>query len=244
MKKRYMVIMAITLVLTLVMAGKGTSLAGERDQLPAMAEVLLKNNVAIDEWSLYARESIPTDSVEKTAQKIMKQVEHFSWEIHPEGESWKAVGTSNQTGAWKKEKIQIISTPKKGKAQAYILYELKGYGWDPKKWEVYSSSFEQTKQDIFHGKPTFFSCIKGKNSVKMEGVLYNQAEKLLNDFEAEPIEKLEEESFISVSAYTGQWKNALPAKNGKMNIQIAIRNAGMGDPATIVVGTPIITTEY
>jgi hypothetical protein len=78
----------------------------------------------------------------------------------------------------------------------------------------------------------------------MESVLSVEIQDLLRAFNAKPVESLVEESFISVSAYTGLWKEALQTKKQEMNLQIALRKTRMGGQTTIVVGTPIITSEY
>ncbi|HWO98815.1 MAG TPA: YwmB family TATA-box binding protein, partial [Bacillus sp. (in: firmicutes)] len=67
---------------------------------------------------------------------------------------------------------------------------------------------------------------------------------LLNEFRAEPRESLVEESFVSMSAYTEMWEEALPTEQHRMNLQIGMRKMGMGGETTLVVGTPIITSEY
>ena len=64
----------------------------------------------------------------------------------------------------------------------------------------------------------------------------------MEDLSAKPIESLEEIAFVSVSAYTEEWKDALAVNREKMNVQVALRNTD--NKTTVVVGTPIITSEY
>jgi hypothetical protein len=97
---------------------------------------------------------------------------------------------------------------------------------------------------MFDKNPQIFSCANGQTGGKINEVLYNQSLKILKDFSADPIESLQEEAFVSVSAYTENWKNSIPEKNKEMNIQIALRNQGLGASTTVVIGTPIITSEY
>lgn len=58
------------------------------------------------------------------------------------------------------------------------------------------------------------------------------------------MESLNEQRFVSISGFTNDWDHSIKTKNGKMNIQISLRSAGMGERTTVTVGTPIITTEY
>ncbi|MCD8502193.1 MAG: YwmB family TATA-box binding protein [Bacillaceae bacterium] len=51
-------------------------------------------------------------------------------------------------------------------------------------------------------------------------------------------------TFISLSAYTELWDTYIITNQKKMNLQVALRNTGMGGETTITIGTPIITVEY
>ncbi|EEK97621.1 hypothetical protein bcere0013_51120 [Bacillus cereus BDRD-ST26] len=64
----------------------------------------------------------------------------------------------------------------------------------------------------------------------------------MKDLSARAIEQIEERAFASVSAYNKKWDDALSTNREKINVQIAIRSTDNKD--TIVVGTPIITSEY
>lgn len=53
-----------------------------------------------------------------------------------------------------------------------------------------------------------------------------------------------EPNFVSVSAFTNEWKESIKTEKHQMNLQVSLRNAGMGEKLTVTVGTPIVTTEY
>ena len=63
-------------------------------------------------------------------------------------------------------------------------------------------------------------------------------------FKRKELEKLEETSFISASAYTPLFQESIEGTSGAMNLQVGIREEGLGGKTTLVVGTPIITIEY
>ena len=98
--------------------------------------------------------------------------------------------------------------------------------------------------DIFRGKPTIFSCIKGEFSDKMNETLPYKVNHLLNAFQAKKVEALEEDDFISTSAYTPLFEERIDNSEKEMNVQIGLRTQDMGGKTTFVVGTPIITIEY
>jgi hypothetical protein len=211
-----------------------------------MAHVLQQNGAKIEEWVIYTREYSPTLQDDATFLQKVNELKgkhpEFQWTFEKNNDIWKATGLYKHSSV--KEKIQLVATVTNQKPQTYILYEVKGFGWSETKLKPVFKNVEQKLSKIFMKQPVFFSCVKGEFSDKMKGVLFNQVNHLLAEFDAKPIEALHEKTFVSVSAYTEQWENALPTKEHPMNIQLALRTTGLGEKTTVVVGTPIITIEY
>ena len=67
---------------------------------------------------------------------------------------------------------------------------------------------------------------------------------LLQAFQAQEIESLQEDSFISTTAYSPLFGETIQTMTDEMNLQLGVRKQGLGAKTTIVVGTPIITVEY
>jgi TATA-box binding len=215
-------------------------------EIKEIARVLQRNGVKIEEWVVYTREYSQTVKDHATfLQKVneLKEKHHrFQWSFKKDHDIWKATGLYEHASF--QEKIQLVMTVTNKKPQTYILYEVKGFDWSEESSKKVLKTIEQNMSKIFVKEPTLFSCVKGEFSDKMKGVLFKQASNLLTEFDAKPIEALQEETFVSVSAYTEQWENALPSTNQLMNIQLALRTKGLGEKTTVVVGTPIITIEY
>ncbi|MFA9457643.1 YwmB family TATA-box binding protein [Halalkalibacter sp. AB-rgal2] len=75
--------------------------------------------------------------------------------------------------------------------------------------------------------------------------IQTQAYEWLEHLDAQAVEELVEEQFISLSAYQPEWGSGLMTGNEHMNVQIALRDVeGMGARTRVTIGTPIITTEY
>ncbi|MBA2871208.1 hypothetical protein HNQ85_001478 [Anoxybacillus calidus] len=215
-------------------------------EIKEMARVLQKNGAKIEEWVIYTREYSQTVKDHSTflqkANELKEKHRQFQWAVKKDNDIWKATGLYEHSSV--KEKIQLVMTVTNNKPQTYISYEMKGFGWSEANSQAVLEETRKNLSKIFVKEPTLFSCVKGQFSDKMKGVLFNRANHLLAEFQAKPVEALQEETFVSVSAYTEQWENALPSKNQLMNIQLALRTTGLGEKTTIVVGTPIITIEY
>ncbi|MBM7704034.1 YwmB family TATA-box binding protein [Metabacillus iocasae] len=247
MNKKISVFLAIFIIAAFIYHGNYVSQAEENQStIVKLAQVLQQQNVKVDEWSLYAREEILTidnmNAFNRKLNALKIEFNSFNWELKREREVWKAVGV-NVTGSIT-EKITFAYTPTKKIQHAYILYHVTGTDWSNQSWNSYEEIFQVSYHKLFLSNPIIFSCMQGQLSDKMKSVLSLTTDKLLKAFHATPVESITEESFVSVSAYTELWEEAIPTKGQQMNLQIALRETGLGGQTTLVVGTPIITSEY
>ncbi|MGD6816564.1 YwmB family TATA-box binding protein [Metabacillus sp. 113a] len=219
--------------------------AAETPEVQQLAEAFIKQGIEVEEWTLYTKKniSLPAGKFSENVKRFTQKHRLYNWSIERTSNGWKAAGTRMNKDLDATETLQIISTDTNTQSNSYILYQVHGRGNASKKWTGIYQYVKKQSFDIIHENPTIFSCIKGSRDDKMVGVLH-LADALLNEFNAEPLEQLKEEAFVSVSAYTARWKGTIPAEQGRMNVQIAVRSGGLGENTSVVAGTPIITTEY
>jgi hypothetical protein len=249
MDKKISVFLAIFFLIFFIYYGNYVTVATKKE--PALLQIvnILKDQpVRINEWSLYARESLLTITNETSFKAKFFDLEEtfrsFNWEVKRERETWRATGILKHRHSSLEEKIQLVWTLKNGRTYAYLLYSTRGDKWEDKQAGRYVDIYNQNYHKLFTSNPIIFSCVKGQFNDKIESVLSLEVRQLLNKFRAVPTESLMEESFVSVSAYTEMWEEALPTRQHRMNLQIGLRKSGMGGKTTFVVGTPIITSEY
>lgn len=229
----------------LINIGDKTTVAeGELDFM-TIASILQDENIMIREWSLHAREKMENiqsfEDVRKYTEKMKQRFPEWEWKITTTKKHQEAVAVFKTEG--KTESIKI-STPTNGQVQTYVIYEVKGQGWNQRLQLELQKHISSRITDIFRGNPTIFSCMKGEFNDKMNRTLSKKMEIVLNAFKAKEIEALKEETFISASAYSSMFTGSVETNGNDMNLQIGMRNQGLGEETTIVVGTPIITIEY
>ncbi|MFM1651221.1 YwmB family TATA-box binding protein [Brevibacillus sp. B_LB10_24] len=93
--------------------------------------------------------------------------------------------------------------------------------------------------------PQFSTCIRGMYSDTLiddqqEGKIFA----VLTSLQANEIERLQDETVTSVSAYTELWGHFITTNHEKMNVQVATHLDKRNNVTRITVGTPIITAEY
>jgi hypothetical protein len=93
--------------------------------------------------------------------------------------------------------------------------------------------------------PQFSTCIRGMYSDTLiddqqEGKIFA----VLTSLQANEIERLQDETVTSVSAYTELWGHFITTNHEKMNVQVATHLDKKNNVTRITVGTPIITAEY
>lgn len=219
-------------------AGNKTTVADADHEIKTLASVLQDENILITGWSIYARETMEEENVEDLVKELKVQLPDWTWS-HRNGELT-AVSNSSEI----QEKIKIVSTDTNGPIHTYVMYEVRGQHWNKNTETFLNKNLPGRIFDIFRGNATTFSCIEGEFNDKIKSALPVYKTKLLKAFEAEEVEGLEEDTFISTSAVSPLFDKSL-SNSHEMNMQLGLRKTDrLGAKTTLVVGTPIITIEY
>ncbi|MGE7882703.1 YwmB family TATA-box binding protein [Bacillus sp. NPDC094077] len=234
MKLKAILIVVVSVALFLVGYREMKPISDEQ-KMESMIAALEKNNAKVEKWSWLARETKTISNIH-TFQKLLNDVKDKAnvqkWELEQSPDGYKA--TSYKKFSSYEERVVVTWSKENTKENTFIIFEVSGAKWDPK--------YVQKMNKIFSEKPIIYTCVQGVLNDKIEGVLQNKTNQVLKDLSARAIEQVEERAFVSVSAYNKKWDDALSTNREKINVQIAIRSTDNKD--TIVVGTPIITSEY
>ncbi|MEC3856802.1 YwmB family TATA-box binding protein [Bacillus sp. WOD8 KX774193] len=234
LKLKAILIVALSVVLFLVGYREMKPISDEK-KMESMIASLEKNDAKVEKWSWLARETKTISNIH-TFQKLLNDVKEKAniqkWELEQSPDGYKA--TSYKKFSSYEERVVVTWSKENTKENTFIIFEVSGAKWDPK--------YIQKTNKIFSEKPIIYTCVQGVLNDKIEGVLQNKTNQVLKDLSARAIEQIEERAFVSVSAYNKKWDDALSTNREKINVQIAIRSTDNKD--TIVVGTPIITSEY
>ncbi|HDR7959576.1 hypothetical protein COF07_15260 [Bacillus wiedmannii] len=234
LKLKAILIVVISVVLFLVGYREMKPISDEQ-KMESMIATLEKNDAKVEKWSWLARETKTISNIH-TFQKLLNDVKDKAniqkWELEQSPDGYKA--TSYKKFSSYEERVVVTWSKENTKENTFIIFEVSGAKWDPK--------YIQKTNKIFSEKPIIYTCVQGVLNDKIEGVLQNKTNQVLKNLSARAIEQIEERAFVSVSAYNKKWDDALSTNREKINVQIAIRSTDNKD--TIVVGTPIITSEY
>jgi TATA-box binding protein len=236
MKLKFKAILIVVVSVVLFLVGyREMKPISDEQKMESMIAALEKNDAKVERWSWLARETKTISNIH-TFQKLLNEVKEKanieSWELEQSPDGYKA--TSYKKSSLYEERVVVTWSKENTKENTFIIFEVSGAKWDPK--------YVQKMNKIFSEKPIIYTCVQGVVNDKIEGVLQNKTNQVLKDLSARAIEQVEERAFVSVSAYNKKWNDALSTNREKINVQIAIRSTNNKD--TIVVGTPIITSEY
>lgn len=243
MKKLSLLISILGLIgFIAIQAGNKTTVADVQQDLETLASVLQDENILITGWSLYAKKSLVNINERENAEDLVNdlkaQFPDWKWS-HSNGNITATSSTSEL-----QENIRIATTDTNGRSLTYLMYEVRGQSWNKNTAAFLKENLPSRIFDIFRGNVETFSCIEGDLSDKIDSALFVFKEELLKAFNAKEIEGLEEDSFISVSAFSPLFNKSL-SKEHEMNMQLGLRKTErLGAKTTLVVGTPIITIEY
>lgn len=244
-KTMYIVLFLMVGFIIFQIGNKAAVLAGEQDtDLQKLVTAFQNENILLTEWSFYAREHLvnlkSAEEVKEYALKLRDRYPDWEWSETNTSQEWEVTAKS-PTSKHHQELLQIMATHTKKPVDAYIVYRVSGKKWNKESESFFSSDqYKNRLNDIFHGMPTIFSCIKGEFSDKMYTSLPKTMKQLLSNFNAKEIEALKEENFMSVTAQSPKFADSIDNRN----LQIGVRSEGLGAKTTVVIGTPIITIEY
>ncbi|MDN4071616.1 YwmB family TATA-box binding protein [Fictibacillus terranigra] len=213
-----------------------------------MKQAMDQHGVILKKWSVYTKGSagftLDVNGYRQKAALLKKAAKGYKWNAINEQEHLKMSGVRFSEAGSIKERLTLVAYPQKGKLATYLVYAVEGRSWNKNQFQQFARSFQSRVATYFEGKTATFSCVTGVHSDTMDVGLYKQALELMTTFSAVPVEELKEETFVSISAYTKHWDEKLNTAHKAMNLQIAIRNQGMGGQTAVTIGTPIITSEY
>lgn len=225
----------------------------KNDPTQALRDILEVTNdedIALEHWGMYTKKSSRLSEGRKgyvrKVKEIQSQLPSFQWtKVHKDEEgNLKMSGARTDRRTKVNERITVMAYLQGDQWNAYTIYEVGSDHWSRKSWEQFSPTFHDRLRHYFPENAKVFSCVKGHLFAKMDSSLYQRAQLLLRDFSANPVEKIKEKTFVSLSAYTKQWKPSIQTQGKRMNLQVALRAHGEKGAATVTIGTPIITSEY
>ena len=133
---------------------------------------------------------------------------------------------------------------KKSSSESYIMVDIlnnKVYKNIVDIYAILEDYLNKYSQDV-----KIYTCIAGEYGKKLQNDKYDDIlNKILYNMNAKVIEKVQEENFLSVSAYTKLLKeNYLESFGNKINLNIGIRYSENDEKTLIYIATPIIKLDY
>lgn len=251
MKKKNILLMIIAvLVLISATAAKGKVIShvdrNPLDRIEQFSNALTNHQAKVTSWTVYAREERAAVVSNEEWTQLVKKLKKANSQLN-----WQPLKTEKQVMGWQgdaqlanglKTKLSYFAYPSGKGFRTAIAYEADGKSFNRNLWLVQKRDIRRNLDRIFHGQEQIFSCVKADSGVKIKSGLINQGETYLKLFSAAPIERLDEKTFVSISAYTKTWNDSIISGKKTMNLQVALRqDAGR---TVITLGTPIITQEY
>ena len=233
-----MVIIIISFIFSFYMVSSINEKKENINELEDIYEVITKNNMTLHSWSAYSREELYVMNVTEVIELIddtQKNKTDFVWSTEKieNDHHNKVVGTKNNQSL--DERIVITSYEDRNKYKVNITYQVVGDEWNSDIMNEISSNIKGS---------SIFYMIQGSIEDNNKN-LQDLAQDLVRDFSGEVKEGVEEDQFISVSAYNPRWDLSLPLnQNDKMNLQIGVRSVPYSDNVDVTIGTPIITVEH
>jgi len=201
------------------------------------------NDMSIEEWSVVARESVDGIQTEEQflleVDRLKENLPDFNWEFIKDENTLAIIGKRQDSLFI--ETVMLASALTSG-TESYMNYEIKGTDVSSDVLNQLEKRKDAANKFIFGQHTIFFTCVKGEISGNIDRVLTTKIEDLMIGFKAVETESMKENHFMSITANSSLFEKSVISE--QYNLQIAMRNDGMGEKTSFVIGTPIITFEY
>lgn len=141
-------------------------------------------------------------------------------------------------------RYEVTGVPKNGSFDTYVVLQLSG----SLQTLLYIEQIQETFANALSKAnfiPQISTCIRGMYNVNMS--VDQQEGKILsifNTLQATELERLQDETVVSISGHTPMWEPFIALNGQKMNLQVATHRDSNNAGTWVTVGTPIITAEY
>lgn len=229
----------ISIVLSLMLVYPIVSLmADKQTEIELIVNHLSNESIIVEQWTMYASENIETNTgLERFSSMVTNE-----WELHEEVTSTGISKKAVKKGLLYTETVLLV-TPFSNEL-SYFCYEISGSKTEEDYFSF--SNLEQKIKSYFSSKTRLFSNVKGHYTNEDHTSLENKVTSILDAFQAVQVEGLLEEDFVSISAFSSNWKDGIYSNNKKINLQVGLRleQTSTKCVTNVIVGTPIITIEY
>lgn len=210
------------------------------NDMTEMKEIVDENNIVITSWKVYQRKELGTaNSSEEMMKKITKfktTYEDYNWELTLAKENHHYVwnGRKRENSSGMTEGMKLTSYVSGGKYEIGLTYEVKGTELNQNHLAWIEKTFNE-EENIFY---TIAGNLESTDIVTLSN-------EILTSANGEVVEQLNENSFVSISAYSNVFESQLITKNDHpFNMQVGLRVNGETSKIDVTIGTPIITSEY
>lgn len=223
--------------------GSVSAKGGKAEEAVRITQALEQNNIAVTDATVRISVTLPKIS---GAKELAEQ--NRAWaaalQISPDTLARQENGVFVYQNEAKGRRYRLVGVPNSGSWDAYLVVTLK-------EKRDHLQDIVNSQQNVIKLLqkqaliPQISTCIAG---IYNDTLSVDQQEEriifLFRSLQAREVERLEDETVVSISGYTRLWDQAINTHNQKMNLQVATHRDVEQKLTRFTVGTPIITAEY
>ncbi|MGO0063668.1 YwmB family TATA-box binding protein [Brevibacillus fluminis] len=237
----------VCLVSAVAYYGNVSAKTQEAEAVASITEKLEQNSIAVTDATVRMSVTLPKLT---GAKALAEQNEAWAAALQispdPAVEKENGVFVYQNTAVFAAQELQyrLVGVPNTGKLDAYLVVTVKGK-------RNHLQDIVNKQQNVIKLLqrqaliPQISTCIAGIYNDTLS--VDQQEERIFSIFrslQASEIERLKDETVVSISGYTRLWDQAILSHNQKMNLQVAAHRDVEQKLTRFTVGTPIITAEY
>ncbi|KAB8126697.1 hypothetical protein F9U64_19350 [Gracilibacillus oryzae] len=203
------------------------------NELKDMVEVTGSNGFDLENWSIIIREKRQISNIDS----FISKVEGYLF-IESSKEGVKKFVADGQNGNGVNEHIVIVEI---GKEQYQIIYEISSPAFTKKVQNDYAEKLSRITNELFTSNAQYFTCVEAVSNDKIDIVCL--IKNITKQLQMTTHSKLKDTNFTTWTGHTPEWDQVMEIDDQAINAQIAVKNTE-DNQTTLIIGTPILVTEY
>lgn len=219
-----------------------TSSIDQPNELLQLAHIIKDQPLEIDEWTVTIKEQMST---EQAIERVALLEDHYDIHMVEDKKTFKYLMNKKEQSTYIFLSFSVI-IPKEKQYTAELVATIEGTDLENNTLKGYQELFNHIQNTLFTVNSNVFTCLMSTNSdIISSDVFLRKMSKMLElkyvSTQTEVIKDTLDKEIIY--GYTTLWGNKIILDDHPLNVQIVIQS-DENDKQKIIIGTPILITEY
>lgn len=212
---------------------EASSIESSQQQIEEMLNIAEENDFQLDKWEVVVRENLLIENVDEFIQGL------GGFEIgKTQIDGVTKYRGDRHSSANIVESLLIVRTSEK---EYQVIYKISSSDYSEEVKKTYLRKLDEMTEKLFTENAQYFTCLEAVKNGMIDIVCL--IEKIAETLNLTIYDQLKDNKFQTWTGYTPKWEQSISIDDNEINTHIAVTK-GSNNQSTLIIGTPILITEY